>query len=348
MTAITANRVNAFLNNPPENFRAILIHGSDRGLVNERAGALAKKFIGQSDNELSITRLTSGDLELDPGRLSDEATSIGLFGGKRAVRVRPEKLQIADQIENVLERIPDDILVIVEAGQLTPSSKLRKMFEASPACAALPCYSDGVGDLKQIIIEHLQKSGLGIDSDAVAALSAQLGSDRQATRSELDKLALYCFGQDQVSLADIADIISDTSMLNIDDLCDSSGLGRLQESDLLLQRLLQSNVAPDRILAGINRHYMLLHELRNGADTGGRPDDMVARHRPPIFFKRKAAVINQCRIWRLPDLNRALEIIGKAEWQIRQGDGLARETISTAILTICARAASIIGRSRAS
>jgi DNA polymerase III subunit delta len=341
MTGIPARQVNAFLANPPENYRAILVYGSDLGLVSERAQYLAKKFLGPGADDFAITRLNSGDLEADPGRISDEATSIGLFGGRRAIRVRPEREQIADQLDDLFSRIGEDILLVIEAGRLAPAAKLRKLFEAGKLCAALPCYSDSADDLGQIIADHLKKSGLAIDADASAALQAQLGGDRLATRSELDKLALYCLGQDRIALKDVDAVSSESALLNVDDLCDLMGLGRLDDTDLLLQRLLQSGASPDQILAGLNRHLLMLHEFRHAADAGSRIDDLVARHRPPIFFPRKASVIRQCRMWGSKDLNRALEIVGDTERQLRRGDGLGRETISGTVLQICARAASM-------
>ncbi len=341
MTAVPAKQINAFLADPPANFRAILVYGSDLGLVSERAANLAKNFIGPGADDFAITRLTSEDLEADPGRITDEATSIGLFGGKRAIRIRPERQQIADQLGDLLSRIGADILLIIEAGRLAPGAKLRKLFEAGKLCAALPCYGDSARDLGQIIAGHLKKSGLEIDADANAALQAQLGGDRLATRSELDKLALYCLGQDRVTFKDVDAVSSESALLNVDDLCDLMGLGQLANADTLLQRLLQSGASPDQILAGINRHFLMLHELRGAGDAGARIDDLVDRHRPPIFFARKAAVTRQCRIWGSGDLSRALEIVGNTEHQIRQGNGLGRETISSTVLQICAKAASM-------
>ncbi len=344
MTAIPARQINAFMANPPENFRAILVYGSDLGLVSERAQNLARKFVGPGADDLAITRLNAGDIEADPGRISDEATSIGLFGDRRAIRIRPEREQIADQLDDLFSRIGEDILLIVEAGRLAPAAKIRKLFEAGKLCAALPCYSDSASDLGRIIADHLKKSDLVIDADASAALQAQLGGDRLATRSELDKLALYCLGRDRVTLKDVDAVSSESSLLNVDDLCDLMGLGRLADTDLLLQRLLQSGAPPDQILAGLNRHLLMLDEIRGAADAGTRVEDLVARQRPPIFFARKASVIRQCRIWGSRDLNRALEIVGDTERQIRQGDGLGRETISSTVLQICARAASMSRR----
>lgn len=341
MTAIPARQINAFLANPPEDFRAILVYGSDLGLVSERAQDLAKNFVGPGAGDFAVTRLNSGDIEADPGRISDEATAIGLFGGRRSIRVRPERAQIADQLSGLFSRIGEDILLIVEAGRLAPAAKLRKLFETGKFCAALPCYGDSASDLGPIITNHLTKSGLEIDADASAALQVQLGGDRLATRSELDKLALYCLGQDRVTLKDVKAVSSESSLLNVDDLCDMAGLGRLVDTDLLMQRLLQSGASPDQILGGLNRHLLMLHEFRSAADAGGRIDDLVARHRPPVFFTRRASVVRQCRIWGVQDLNRALEIVGDTEYQIRQGDGLGRETVSSIVLQVCARAASM-------
>lgn len=344
MVAVPTSKSGAFAKALPNNIRAILIYGPDRGLVSERAGAITKAFVGKDGDGLSITRITSGDLEEDISRLADEATALGLFGGKRVVRVRPERLQITSIVEDLFGRLADDLLLVVEAGQLAKSAALRKLFESSPLGAALPCYPDEGRDLAAVIEDHFNKAGQTIDADARAVLVEQLGGDRIATRAELEKLSLYCLGKTGITLKDVEAVSGEAALLSLDDLADAMGLGRLRDADRLLQRQYASGFSPDGVVAVVSRHIMLLHELRGRVETGKRPDDAVAAHKPPIFFKRKSAITNQCRIWSLANLNRALEIAGDAERQLRRGNGLAHEIAANAVLTICAKAASISAR----
>jgi len=341
MTAIQSGKVDAFIARPPRNVQAVLIYGPDTGLVSERATALAASFAGRDTGALSVTRLTSGDLAEDPGRLADEATSMGLFGGRRVLRVRPESQSITNNLEPLLPRIDPELLVIVEAGQLAPAAGLRKLFEKNDQCAALPCYQDTDRDLERILDEHLRDAGIAIDADARAAFVARLGGDRLASRNEIEKLCLFARGCERITLADVESVSGDVSALALDDLCDAMGLGDLVRTDRITQRLIASGTHPDRIIAAAIRHLLLIHELRGKTDSGTRLADAVGGYRPPIFFKRKQVVQDQVRRWPLAALNRALDSLGEGERAARLGDTLAVAGVSRALLSVCNRAAAL-------
>ncbi len=344
MTIIQSGKVDGFLARPPEGVNAVLIYGPDSGLVSERATLLSVSYIDDSADTLSVTRLTSGDLAEDSGRLADEATSMGLFGGRRVVRVRPESQQIAGLLESLLPRIDDDLLLIVEAGQLRANAKLRKLFEGTQGCAAIPCYQDNDQDLARILTEQARKSGFTIEEDARLAMIARLGGDRLASRNEIEKLCLYAHGRDTITLKDVDAVAGNVSALALDDLCDAFSLGDLTRTDHLLERLQGSGTGPDQIIAAAIRHMLLLHEMRAEVEAGGRAGDIVARRRPPIFFKRKQAILAQIQRWPISLLNRALEILGDGEKAARRGDGLASASVSNALLSICHQAGKLARR----
>ncbi|MBZ0216178.1 MAG: DNA polymerase III subunit delta [Fimbriimonadaceae bacterium] len=343
MAIIQSGKVDSFLARPPEKVNAVLIYGPDRGLVSERAAKLAAAFNGASANALAITRLTASDLNDDPGRLADEVTSMGLFGGRRVVRVRPESQQITNQLEQLLPRIDRDILLIVEAGQLAPNIKMRKLFETAEHCAAIPCYLDDAQDLGRILDEQVRGAGLTIDADARAAMMERIGGDRMASRAEIEKLCLYALGRETITLNHVEAIAGDVSTLVLDDLCDAVGLGDLAATDRITERLLAGGTSPHQIIASHIRHVLLLHELRAATDAGGNTRELIDRRRPPVFFKRKPAISAQVRRWPLGHLNRALEILGSGEQAARRGDALAPAAISQTLLTLCYQAKKLAG-----
>lgn len=344
MTIIQSGKVDSFLARPPETVNAVLIYGPDRGLVSERATKLAASFAGSTADDLAVTRLTSTDLSEDPGRLTDEATSRGLFGGRRVVRVRPESHQITNQLEPLLDRIDLDTLLIVEAGQIAPNIKMRKLFETGKHCAAIPCYQDTDQDLARILETQIHDAGLTIDNDARTAMIVRLGGDRLASRAEIEKLCLFALGEETITLKHVEAIAGDVSMLALDDLCDAVGLGDLAVADQIIQRLMAGGTSADQIVSSHIRHLLLLHELRAAMDAGGNIKDLIDRRKPPIFFKRKQAITSQVRRWPLSLLNRALELIGEGEQATRRGDALASAAVSHTLLTICHRARNLGGR----
>jgi DNA polymerase-3 subunit delta len=105
---------------------------------------------------------------------------------------------------------------VIEAGDLRRNAPLRVACEKSKAAAALPCYIDNERDLVRLVEDEMRAAKLAIAPDARAALVSLIGGDRQASRSEIRKLALYAQGKDRVVLDDVLAVVADASALGLD------------------------------------------------------------------------------------------------------------------------------------
>src|SRR5262249_1178036 len=151
----------------------------------------------------SLARLDGDDLASEPTRLVEEANTVPLFGGRRAVWVKAGARNFGPAVEALLAATSPDCRVVIEAGDLRRSPPLRTLCERSKNAAALPCYEDGQRDLDRLIDAEMHEAGLTIAPDARAALVPLLGGDRLASRSEIRKLALYARGQPRIELDDV-------------------------------------------------------------------------------------------------------------------------------------------------
>src|SRR5260221_5068182 len=144
------------------------------------------------------------------------------FGGSRAIRVRAGSRSFASGIDTLADSLIKDCRIVIEAGELRPESPLRKACERAKTAVAIGCYPDGERDLARLIDEELRVSNLRIAPDARASLTALLGGDRQASRNELKKLALYAHGEGEVTLDDVMAVVADASELKLDPIVDAA------------------------------------------------------------------------------------------------------------------------------
>ena len=70
---ISAARAERFVKRPDPKARAVLVYGPDRGLVRERAEALARGVVEDLADPFRVTEMTGAALAADPARLADEA-----------------------------------------------------------------------------------------------------------------------------------------------------------------------------------------------------------------------------------------------------------------------------------
>lgn len=317
MSAIKANQAEAFLKSPDLKASAILIYGTDQGLVSERAQGLAQRLAKREMPEGEILRLDDSDLESDPDRLGIELGTIPMFGGPKIIRVTAGRRINSITLKSLVEGGPLSGRLIVEAGNLKPDDGLRTLFEKNPSCLAVPCYIDEVRDIDSIIRETLAAAKHTISREARELLVSRLGADRVMTRGELDKLMLYAGGKTEIGLDDVEAIVGDASDITIDRILAATASGDAKRAASEFARALAAGESAQGVIGAMERHFQRLHRIRAMLDGGKSFDDAVRTLRPPLHFKLKDAVGQQCRIWSTPHLTSALVRISAAAKQGR-------------------------------
>lgn len=342
---VAPRTIDAFVRNPPAAIRGVLVYGPDSGLVRERGRALVAATVEDPADPFRIAELNAAELRDDPARLADEAAAMALTGGRRAVSIRDAADTLAGLFADFLANPAGDALVVVEAGNLPPRSRLRRAFEdAKETGAAIPCYADEGRTLDAVIAESLGAAGLRVSRDAMAYLSANLGADRMVSRTELEKLSLYMAGHEEVSLDDAMACVGDSAAMTLDDLIFAAAGGNLAALPRLLDRSAQEGVEPIAILRAAGRHFQRLHATAGLMAEGMPSDGALKALRPPVFFRQADAFRAQMRIWGRSDLNRALDWITEAERQCKS-TGMPAETIcSQMLLRLAASARALAGR----
>src|SRR5438067_4904577 len=80
MVTLKAAEAERFIDRPDPTKAVVLVFGADAGLVAERVEALIAKSVDDPADPFQLARLDGDALARDPGRLSEEANTIPLFG----------------------------------------------------------------------------------------------------------------------------------------------------------------------------------------------------------------------------------------------------------------------------
>src|SRR5215471_3292583 len=262
MTAIKSSDVDRFVARPDPAQPIVLVYGPDAGLVRERVDALVRASVDDPGDPFSLARIEGDELAANPARLVEEANTIPLFGGRRAVLVKAGARNIASAVETVIAAPSSECRVIIEAGNLSKSAPLRSLCEKAKVAAALPCYADSERALMQLIDEEMRAAGLTIAADARAALLDLIGADRLASRNEIRKLALYAQGKKSVELADVMAVVADASEMALDGLIDAVFAGKTVEADVEFAKARSSGSSPPTIVSAAIRQVANLHKMR--------------------------------------------------------------------------------------
>ena len=336
MVALKTADIEKFLARPDPARPVVLVYGPDAGLVSERVNSLIKASVDDVNDPFSLVRLEAEDLSANPARLVEEAQTIPLFGGRRAVWAKASSRNIAAAVEAVLALPSSECRVVIEAGDLRRNAPLRVVCERAKNAAALPCYADTERDLARLIDSEMREAELTLKPDARAMLIPLLGGDRVASRNELRKLALYARARGEVDVEDVTAVVSDASALALDELIDTAFAGRLAELEAQLAKVRAAGSPVGSIFFAAQRQLAQLHRWRTAIESGA--PFSIDSVQPPLHFRRKTLVEAALKQWNAARLLAAMTELADAVLASRKMPALADTIAERALLSLATKA----------
>jgi DNA polymerase-3 subunit delta len=338
MVALRGKDIDSFLARPDPARPIILLYGPDAGLVRERADALMASAVDDPNDPFSLVRLDGDDLATEPSRLVDEAMTVPLFGGRRAIRIKAGSRSFASGVDVLAKSTIQDCRIVIEAGELRPESPLRKTCERAKNAVSIACYPDTERDLARLIDEELGLSSLKIAPDARAALMSLLGGDRQASRNELRKIALYAHGQREITLIDVMAVVSDASDFKLDPVIDAAFAGRPAVVETEFAKAMVAGTYPGLIISAAQRQVAALHKAALLMEGGASASSAAESGFPRLHFSRKAAVETALSNFSAPRLIQVMDQLAGAALETRKQAALASAIAQRALMSIAVNA----------
>jgi len=314
---LAAREAARYFARPEPQRMGILIYGPDAMRVALKRQELIAALLGpEAEEEMRLSRLQAGDLRRDPAMLLDAVKAQGFFPGPRAVPVEDAGDGTAEPILAALaDWAEGDAQIVVTAGQLKATSKLRKAFEGHRNAYAAGIYDDPPS--REEIEATLARAGLrdipGPVMGDLAALARAL--DPGDFRQTMEKLALYKLGDDRpLAAEDIAACAPSSTEADLDDILDVVAEGRPGDIGPVLRRLKAQGVQPVGLCIGAARHFRALYTA--AADPGGAAKG-IARLRPPVFGPRRDRMQRQAQHWGAGRLEQALAILTETDLTLR-------------------------------
>ncbi|HRF08102.1 MAG TPA: DNA polymerase III subunit delta [Xanthobacteraceae bacterium] len=335
MVALPRGDYDSFVEDPDPRYPVVLIYGPNRGLVSERIETLVRSARGKSADDFTVVTLDGDALASDPGKLSDEARTIGLFGDKRILHVRAGSRSFVEGLKPLLADPAAETLIAIEAGDLAKSAPLRAACEAAKSCAVIPCYDDDARTIGALIDSSVLRAGLAIDRDAKEALVSLVGSDRLATRAEIEKLIFYTGDSKRITLGDVRAVVADASGLALDDLLDAASAGDAKAALRAFAQARESGTSPATIINAAIRHLAQLHKMSLQIDSGDDAEAVIKRNR--VFWRRVDHHKRALRRLGSRTIESALASFGEAELESRRSSALADVIAERAILSLAER-----------
>lgn len=321
------------VDSPDPRHRLFLLFGPD----NAQARALGDRLV----EALGASRflISGATIKGDPAVLPDEAGALSLFGGKRVVWVEPAGEDIAEGIAALFEGPPPESPVVAIAGDLKPSSGVRKLAEASPQAVAIACYPPSDEEAGRMVVEIGRRSGLEMGPEVAARIAASCDNDRALVGQELAKLALYLDASpntprrlDQDALDAVGADTNEGNLLRLADWALSGDIGRLTAE---LAHLSPTGSEAIPVIRALQRRLLTLAPARARVERGQAPADVMASIGKSMFWKDKNLIGELLARWDAKRLAALSQRVGALERDLMftpvpERDALGEELIAIA------------------
>jgi DNA polymerase-3 subunit delta len=333
MVILRNKQAENFVKNPSNNPFVILLHGQDEGLISERTHALINFYVKNKNDPFSMTRINSKMLSDDADLLENEINTYGLIGDRKVVFIDLSSELTSEQVDTI-KNGNGDPLIIIKAGELKSSSKIKILCDKDQNFISIPCYQLTSNDLSALLNSKLSERKLSMDSNTKQLIISSIGRNYLESLTEINKILDPFAEGHHISREHVEQSLVSSENILINDLVDCVFEKNTQLVSALYHSVLQT-ISSSQILIIINNHIMKLLELLNEKENSGLSNnDIISKSKPPIFFKRHPSLIRQLSIWKIEQIKKSLEFISDATVTTRHHAEIADEITERVLLKI--------------
>jgi DNA polymerase-3 subunit delta len=332
MALLKEEEFEGFLKQRLSAFSGLLIHGDDEAVISSMAAQSISRLIKESATPLLVEELDSASCRKSPGLFSDALNAMSLLGDKSLLVLESVDDSCLSFLAPLFEHRPGGNFVVLKAHALKKDSSLRVAVETNKYCAAVAVFPDDERTAAARARSFLKDKDLSWGEGAEQSFFDLVGFDRPIVMQELGKLALYCFGSKIVTLEDVNSICGDLAEGSMDDLIDAMLAGDV----LGVDQGLEGAVAKDNksVLPLLSLHLSRLAAFSSAMAEGQNADAVIRAARPPVFFKRRSAIINQLNRLSLLQLVELQTAVQALVLKARQLGSISDAAISRALLSM--------------
>ncbi|MEC8100000.1 MAG: DNA polymerase III subunit delta [Pseudomonadota bacterium] len=306
-------------------YKLILIHGQDRGKVNEKSLEIAKKLNSLNQNSLEIINIDSDEFYKSENYFYDLVYQKSFFSKLTLVRINLDLFKAEKDVLKSLENLDTNKAnyIIIESKYLSKNSLITSLFKKNNTYALITCYQES--NVRQSVIKYLKHYSLSLDDYSISYLIEKFGNDTLITKNEIKKLALYSNGE-KVDHTAILEAIGDNSLITLNELTDSIGIEKKVKINYLYEKTLNLGLNYIFFLRSISRHLRIILEAKSNNLKDAK------NVRPLIHFSRHTKINQQIKNISIKQLKKYLVQIYELEIACKNNYGIHQLLIKKSIL----------------
>ena len=311
----------------PNNYKFYLFYGDNEGLKEENIKNLFEKNYPDK-----IHRYEEKEILDNINTFFNSALTKSFFDNEKLIIINRATDKIRTIIEDLIERKPEDIQIILNSKNLEKKSTLRKLFEKEKSIVCIPFYEDNNQTLNSIISLFFRNKKIPISQQLINVLIERSRGDRKNLNNELEKIENFSLNKKNLNIEEIIKLTNLADNYSASELVDHSLAKNTRKTVAILSENNYSdedNIIIIRTVLAKLKRLVKIYEL---VDEKKNIEQAISACKPPIFWKDKPLVTQQIRSWKKDGLEKLIYKTNEIELLIKKNSVLAKNILADFII----------------
>jgi DNA polymerase-3 subunit delta len=309
------------------NHKFYLFYGDNEGLKEETIKDLFEKNYSNK-----IHRYEEKEILDNINDFFNSILTKSFFDNEKLIIINRVTDKIKTIIEELIEKNPEDIQIILNSKNLEKKSILRKIFEKEKLIVCVPFYEDNNQTLNSIINLFFRNKKIPISQQLINVLIERSRGDRKNLNNELEKIENFSSNKKSLNLEEIIKLTNLSDNYSATELIDNSLAKNTRKTVTILNENNYSdedNIIIIRTLLAKLKRLVKIYEL---VDEKNNIEQAISTFKPPIFWKDKPLISQQLRSWTRDHLKNLIYKTNEIEFLIKKNSTVAKNILSDFII----------------
>ena len=309
------------------NYKFYLFYGDNDGLKEENIKNLFEKKY-----QNKIHRYEEKEILDNINTFFNSILTKSFFENEKLIIINRATDKIRDLVEELMEKNPEDIQIILNSKNLEKKSTLRKIFEKEKSIVCVPFYEDNNQTLNSIISLFFRNKKIPISQQLINVLIERSRGDRKNLNNELEKIENFSLNKKNLNLEEIIKLTNLADNYSASELVDHSLAKNTRKTVTILNENNYSdedNIIIIRTLLAKLKRLVKIYEL---VDEKNNIEQAISTCKPPIFWKDKPLVTQQIQSWNKDLLKDLIYKTNEIELLIKKNSAHAKNILADFII----------------
>jgi len=309
------------------NYKFYLFYGDNEGFKEENI-----KYLFEKNYQDKIHRYEEREILDNSNIFFNSILTKSFFDNEKLIIINRATDKIKTIIEELMEKNPEDIQIILNSKNLEKKSTLRKLFEKEKSIVCIPFYEDNNQTLNSIISLFFRNKKIPISQQLINVLVERSRGDRKNLNNELEKIENFSLNKKNLNIKEIIKLTNLADNYSASELVDHSLAKNTRKTVTILGENNYSdedNIIIIRTLLAKLKRLVKIYDL---VDEKNNIEQAISACKPPIFWKDKPLVAQQIRSWKKDGLEQLIYKTNEIELLVKKNSVLSKNILADFII----------------